>query len=64
MESRNIGEAAAAAGVLAKMIRHYEEIGLIPKPKRTESGYRLYSENEVQVLRFIRQARNLGFATR
>jgi Cu(I)-responsive transcriptional regulator len=62
MTSLNIGDAAAAAGVSAKMIRHYEEIGLIPKAKRTYSGYRTYSENEVHVLRFIRQARGLGFS--
>ncbi len=62
MEPLNIGDAAAAAGVSAKMIRHYEEIGLVPKAKRTYSGYRTYSENEVHVLRFIRQARGLGFS--
>ena len=63
MDSRplNIGDAAAAAGVSAKMIRHYEDIGLIPKAKRTYSGYRTYAPNEVHVLRFIRQARSLGF---
>lgn len=58
----NIGNAATAAGVSAKMIRHYEDIGLIPKAKRTSSGYRTYSGAEVHVLRFIRQARNLGFS--
>lgn len=60
----NIGDAAAAAGISAKMIRHYEGIGLIPKAKRTYSGYRIYSDNEIHVLRFIRQARNLGFSIR
>ncbi|MBS0336235.1 MAG: Cu(I)-responsive transcriptional regulator [Proteobacteria bacterium] len=64
MASLNIGDAAAAAGVSAKMIRHYEEIGLIPKAKRSYSGYRTYSENEVHLLRFIRQARGLGFSIR
>jgi Cu(I)-responsive transcriptional regulator len=57
----NIGDAASASGVSAKMIRHYESIGLIPAPKRTLSGYRTYSENDIHILRFVRQARNLGF---
>lgn len=60
----NIGQAAAVSGVSAKMIRHYEAIGLIPSPPRTEAGYRLYSEKEVHVLRFIRHARNLGFSVK
>lgn len=61
MSHMNIGDAAAAAGVTAKMIRHYESLGLIPAVQRTESGYRLYSSREVAMLRFIRQARQLGF---
>jgi len=64
MMQMNIGEAAKHSGVSAKMIRHYEGIGLIPKAARTYSNYRTYSGKDVHTLRFIRQARNLGFSIR
>ena len=57
----NIGAASTASGVSQRMIRHYEKIGLIPSPPRRDSGYRDYSDADVHRLRFIANARDLGF---
>ncbi|NCB57347.1 MAG: Cu(I)-responsive transcriptional regulator [Gammaproteobacteria bacterium] len=57
-----IGEMAKRSGLTAKMIRHYESLGLLPPPIRSDAGYRHYREQDVQQLRFIRQARELGFS--
>ena len=57
----NIGEAALRSDVSAKMIRHYESLGLLPPVQRTDAGYRQYGKKEVHTLRFVRRARALGF---
>lgn len=60
----NIGDIAKATGISAKMIRYYEETGLIRPALRSQSGYRVYAENDLRTLAFVRRARDLGFTVK
>lgn len=60
----NIGDISKATGISTKMIRYYEDTGLIRPAMRTMSGYRVYSDNDLQTLRFVRRARDLGFTVK
>ena len=60
----NIGQASERSGISPKMIRYYEQIGLLDTAKRSNSGYRIYSNQDIKNLCFLRQARDLGFSSK
>jgi DNA-binding transcriptional MerR regulator len=62
MDGLKIGDVASAAGVSRDTIRYYERLRLLPRPGRTRSGYRLYSQSDIEQVRFIKQAQSLGLS--
>lgn len=60
--SYSIGQAAEASGICRKMIRYYEQTGLLPAARRSDSGYRYYGQQDIVRLQFIRRARDMGFS--
>lgn len=61
MKHLTVGKLAKRAGVNVETLRYYERIGLMPPPQRRESGYRMYSDEDLTRLAFIRHAKELGF---
>ena len=59
----NIGQVSKQSGISAKMIRYYEEIGLIDAAKRSDAGYRIYTDQDLKTLSFVKHARELGFSS-
>ena len=62
MEGLKTAQLAHEGGVNVETIRYYERHGLLPKPPRTPSGYRMFSEDAVARLRFIKRSQELGFS--
>ncbi len=61
MKNLTVGRLSRTVGINVETVRYYENIGLMPKPERKESGYRIYSDSDVERLRFIKNSKLLGF---